>query len=63
MELYPVQKFTNKCGIIYDPAGFTEEATAGMMGNLMAESGMDPTVIQNGGAGPAGPRDHAMGKL
>lgn len=34
-------------------AGFTEEATAGIMGNLMAESGMDPTVIQNGGAGPA----------
>lgn len=34
-------------------AGFTEEATAGIMGNLMAESGMDPTEIQNGGAGPA----------
>ena len=34
-------------------AGFSEEATAGIMGNLMQESGMDPTAVQNGGAGPA----------
>ena len=34
-------------------AGFTPEATAGVMGNLYQESHLDPTAIQNGGAGPA----------
>ena len=33
-------------------AGFTEEAAAGVMGNLYQESGMDPTKLQNG-VGPA----------
>lgn len=37
----------------FTSAGFSEEATAGIMGNLYQESGMDPTRIQNGGAGPA----------
>lgn len=32
--------------------GFTAEATAGIMGNMQQESGIDPTVNQNGG-GPA----------
>lgn len=34
-------------------AGFTPEAAAGVMGNLYQESHLDPTAIQNGGAGPA----------
>ena len=34
-------------------AGFSEEATAGIMGNLYQESGVDPTCIQGNGAGPA----------
>lgn len=34
-------------------AGFSEEATAAVMGNMEAESGVDPTSIQSGGAGPA----------
>lgn len=34
-------------------AGFTDEAAAGVMGNMEAESGVDPTCIQSGGAGPA----------
>lgn len=34
-------------------AGFSEEATAGIMGNLYQESGVDPTAIQGNGAGPA----------
>lgn len=34
-------------------AGFSEEATAGIMGNLYQESGVDPTRIQGNGAGPA----------
>ena len=29
--------------------GFTEEATAGIMGNLKAESNLDPTILQGGG--------------
>lgn len=33
--------------------GFTEESTAAIMGNLMQESGMDPTKVQGGGSGPA----------
>lgn len=33
--------------------GFNDEAAAGIMGNLKAESGMDPTSIQGGGKGPA----------
>lgn len=33
--------------------GFSEESTAAIMGNIMQESGMDPTAVQNGGAGPA----------
>ena len=33
--------------------GFTDEATAGIMGNMEAESGVDPTSIQGNGAGPA----------
>lgn len=33
--------------------GFTKEATSGILGNLQQESGVDPTAIQNGGAGPA----------
>ena len=32
---------------------FSDESAAGIMGNLKAESGMDPTSIQNGGKGPA----------
>lgn len=34
--------------------GFSEQATAGIMGNLYQESGMDPTRIQNGGGPAAG---------
>lgn len=34
-------------------AGFSPEATAGIMGNLYQESHMDPSAIQNNGAGPA----------
>lgn len=34
-------------------AGFTDEAAAAVMGNMEAESGVDPTCIQSGGAGPA----------
>lgn len=34
-------------------AGFSEESTAAIMGNLMRESGLDPTRIQGNGAGPA----------
>ena len=33
--------------------GYTPEATAGIMGNMEAESGVDPTRIQNKGKGPA----------
>ena len=29
--------------------GFTEVATAGIMGNLKAESNLDPTILQGGG--------------
>lgn len=32
---------------------FSDESAAGIMGNLKAESGMNPTSIQNGGKGPA----------
>ena len=34
-------------------AGFSEECAAAVMGNMEAESGVDPTKIQSGGAGPA----------
>lgn len=34
-------------------AGFSEEATAGIMANLNAESGLNPAAIQSNGAGPA----------
>lgn len=34
--------------------GFSEQATAGIMGNMYQESGMDPTRIQNGGGPAAG---------
>ena len=34
-------------------AGFTDEAAAAVMGNMQHESGVDPTCIQGGGAGPA----------
>lgn len=33
--------------------GYSPECTAGIMGNLYAESGMKPDVIQGGGKGPA----------
>ena len=33
--------------------GYTPEATAGIMGNMEAESGVDPTRIQSNGKGPA----------
>ena len=33
--------------------GFSDEATAGILGNMQAESGVDPTAIQGGGQGPA----------
>ena len=33
--------------------GYSPECTAGIMGNLYAESGMNPAVIQGGGKGPA----------
>ena len=33
--------------------GFTDEATAGIMGNLKQESGINPTSIQGNGRGPA----------
>lgn len=32
--------------------GFTKKCTAGIMGNLQQESGINPTVIQGGGRGP-----------
>ena len=34
-------------------AGFSEHATAGIMGNMYQESGMNPSTIQGGGRGPA----------
>ena len=34
-------------------SGFTEEATAGLMGNFKQESGMNPACIQGNGRGPA----------
>ena len=33
--------------------GYTPQATAGIMGNMYQESGVNPTVIQGGGKGPA----------
>lgn len=33
--------------------GFTDQAAAGVMGNIQQESGMDPTKIQGNGKGPA----------
>lgn len=33
--------------------GYSKEATAGIMGNMQAESGINPSVIQNNGRGPA----------
>ena len=33
--------------------GYTKEATAGIMGNLQQESGINPTTIQGNGRGPA----------
>lgn len=33
--------------------GFTDEATAGILGNMQRESGVDPTCIQSNGKGPA----------
>ena len=33
--------------------GFSEKATAGVMGNIEQESGMNPTLIQGNGKGPA----------
>lgn len=33
--------------------GYSDEATAGILGNMHAESGVDPTSIQGGGKGPA----------
>lgn len=33
--------------------GVSDEATAGILGNMAVESGVDPTSIQGGGAGPA----------
>lgn len=32
--------------------GFTDSAIAGILGNLMHESGLDPSVVQGGGRGP-----------
>lgn len=33
--------------------GYSPQATAGILGNMTQESGVDPTVIQGGGKGPA----------
>lgn len=33
--------------------GYSKEATAGILGNLQAESGMNPSAIQSNGKGPA----------
>ena len=33
--------------------GYSKEATAGIMGNMQAESGINPSVIQGNGRGPA----------
>ena len=33
--------------------GYSKQSTAGIMGNMQQESGVDPTVIQGGGRGPA----------
>ena len=33
--------------------GYSDAATAGILGNMEQESGVDPTTIQGGGAGPA----------
>ena len=41
-----------KCWNYFRSQGFSEEATAGILGNLKAESGLDPTILQNG-KGPA----------
>ena len=41
-------------------AGFTDEAAAAVMGNMEAESGVDPTCIQSGGAKYAILRPYAV---
>lgn len=37
----------------FTSAGFSEESTAAIMGNMYQESGIDPKSIQGGGKGPA----------
>lgn len=48
----PGASVAEQCWNYFKTQGFSDEATAGILGNLEAESGMDPTKLQSG-KGPA----------
>ena len=48
----PGSSIAEQCWNYFKTQGFSDESTAGILGNLEAESGMDPTKLQSG-KGPA----------
>lgn len=49
----PNNEISKQTWAFFTKNGISPAATAGILGNAYAESGVDPTAIQGGGAGPA----------